>query len=114
MKKILLFFAILLMLISSTMFSQELQWGEVQKVLSGDAEANDEFGFSVAISGNYAIVGAYHEGSEAGSAYIFELDEGSGTFTELQKLVASDQAVDDEFGRSVAISGTYSVIWSYK
>ena len=38
----------------------------IGKVLAGDAQANDEFGYSVAISGDYAIVGAHYEDGGAG------------------------------------------------
>jgi hypothetical protein len=48
---------------------------EVAKLLASDGAADDEFGESVAISGDYAIVGAYLDddnGTDSGSAYIFE------------------------------------------
>ena len=51
--------------------------GEVKKLTASDAQADDDFGFSVAVSGDTAIVGAYHEdagGSDASAAYVFELD----------------------------------------
>ena len=57
-------------------------WEEVQKIVASDRALNDQFGYSVSISGDYAIVGAYMEGedalggntlSEAGSAYLFQL-----------------------------------------
>ena len=59
----------------------------------------DQFGFSVAISGDTAIVGAYindDDGSFSGSAYIFERNTGGANdWGEVQKLVASDAAGDD-------------------
>ena len=42
-------------------------WQEKQKLLASDAAASNNFGISVAITGNYAIVG-----SKENSAYIFE------------------------------------------
>jgi hypothetical protein len=86
-------------------------WTEKQKLLASDAAAGDQFGWSVAISGNYAIVGAYiddNNANESGSAYIFELS--NGTWTEKQKLLASDGAESDRFGESVAISGNYAIV----
>ena len=89
-------------------------WTEKQKLLASDADNNDKFGHSVAISGNYAIVGAYYNddnGSNSGSAYIFELS--NGTWSEKQKLLASDGAHSDSFGASVAISGNYAIVGAY-
>jgi len=83
-----------------------------QKLLAGDGAANDYFGGSVAISGNYAIVGARYDddkGSGSGSAYIFDVTTG----TELHKLVPEDGAANDHFGYSVAISGNYAIVGAY-
>ena len=79
------------------------------KLLASDGNASDNFGNSVAISGNYAIVGAYFDDSYKGSAYIFERD-GDGNWTETKKLLASDGASEDYFGNSVAISGNYAIV----
>ena len=93
-------------------------WHEVQKIVASDRTAYDWFGNSVAISGNYAIVGAMIEDEDAsgmntfrdpGSAYIFERDE-TGNWHEVQKIVASDRANWDNFGSSVAISGNYAIV----
>jgi esterase/lipase superfamily enzyme len=89
-------------------------WTEKQKLLASDADNNDRFGHSVAISGNYAIVGAYYNddnGSNSGSTYIFELS--NGTWSQKQKLLASDGAHSDSFGASVAISGNYAIVGAY-
>ncbi|MFK7906697.1 MAG: FG-GAP repeat protein [Chitinophagales bacterium] len=51
---------------------------QIQKILASDAGEEDEFGISVSISGNHAIVGALGEdegGDDAGAAYIFAKDE---------------------------------------
>jgi len=86
-------------------------WLEKQKLLASDGAANDWFGRSVSISGDYAIVGAYRDddkGSDSGSAYIFKR-EGAAWLLK-QKLLASDGAADDLFGYSVSISGDYVII----
>jgi hypothetical protein len=53
-------------------------WDAGTKLVAPDAQAFDEFGFSVAISGDYAVVGARLEDggagdplSAAGAAYVF-------------------------------------------
>jgi hypothetical protein len=86
-------------------------WGSEYKIQAGDRQANDNFGYSVSISGDYAIVGAYYEdtgGTDAGAAYIFKR-EGT-TWSEIKKITASDAAQGDEFGWSVAIDGTYAIV----
>ena len=95
-------------------------WPEVQKLVASDRDTEDRFGYSVAISGDYAIVGAILEDedttggntlNQAGSAYIFK--NNNGTWSEEQKLVASDRGSNDNFGNSVAISGSYAIIAAY-
>ena len=88
-------------------------WSQIEKIVASDRGAGDKFGNSVAISGNYAIVGANNEHpdeiSDAGSAYIFERNT-DGTWTQIEKIVASDRQPDDRFGISVAISGNYAIV----
>ena len=86
-------------------------WTEVAKLTASDAEANDKFGYSVAVSGDVALVGAPTEdsgGSAAGTAYVFE--QSGGSWTEAAKLTASDAQAIDWFGWSVAISGDVAVV----
>jgi outer membrane protein assembly factor BamB len=75
--------------------------------------ANDNFGVSVAIDGNYAIVGAYWEdnisGSDSGKAYIFNVTTGALLFT-LNNPNAYSTGANDYFGYSVAVSGNYAII----
>ena len=90
-------------------------WTEVARVKASDAEADDEFGWAVGISGDFTVIGAFKEdegGSNAGAAYFFERNN-SGSWTQVARVKASDAGADDEFGRSVGISGTYSVIGAY-
>ena len=72
---------------------------------------------SVAISNNYAIVGAHYDndnGAVSGSAYIFQRDSnGNWSGNETQKLLASDGSISGGFGGSVAISGSYIIIGAY-
>lgn len=96
-------------------------WLQVQKIVASDRNNGDNFGYSVAISGNFIIVGAYHEDenaagsgtmSNSGSAYIFE--NVGGEWTEVQKIVASDRYTDDFFGASVSISGDYAIVGAHQ
>ncbi|MCH8346643.1 MAG: FG-GAP repeat protein, partial [Chloroflexi bacterium] len=90
---------------------------EVKKLLASDAEADDTLGFSVAISGDIAVVGAIREDAGGspldnfGAAYVFGRDEGgAGNWGELKKLTASDAQSLDHFGSSVAVSGDTVVV----
>jgi hypothetical protein len=86
-------------------------WLEKQKLLASDADDNDQFGISVSISGDYAIVGAPNDndkGTDSGSAYIFWWDGTS--WVQQAKLLASDGDAIDFFGYSVSISGDYSIV----
>ncbi len=97
--------------ITSSMTTQELN-----KLTASDGEAGDKFGYSVAISGDTAIVGAYGDddaGSTSGSAYIFERNLTTGLFEQRAKLITSDSAKGDLFGYSVAISGDTAIVGAY-
>ena len=87
-------------------------WGQQAKLVASDGAQFDEFGYSVAISGDTAVVGARYDTADirSGSVYIFVRT--NGVWTQQQKLVPSDGAFLDEFGSSVAISGDTIVIGS--
>ena len=88
------------------------QWIQKQKLQPGDLQRGSCFGNSVAISNNIAIVGAYFAGAEggqyAGSAYIFQFE--NGYWIEKQKLQPSDLHHGDNFGYAVGISGNVVII----
>lgn len=83
----------------------------VEQVAS-DGEVGDEFGYSVAMDGNYAIIGAPFDNiganSGQGSAYIFFFN--GSAWVEQAKLTAAAGAANDNFGFSVAISGDYAIV----
>ncbi|MCH7604003.1 MAG: FG-GAP repeat protein, partial [Planctomycetes bacterium] len=83
---------------------------EQAKLFPSDGELDDRFGNSVSISGapgnDIAIVGSPSDadnGANSGSAYIYR--KSGGIWVEEAKLLASDGAIGDFFGRSVSISG---------
>ena len=93
-------------------------WTQQAKITASDAQEADLFGQSVSISsdGSYAIVSASYEdagGSAAGAAYIF-VRSGS-TWTQQQKIQASDAEASDYFGQSVSMSsdGTSVIVGAY-
>jgi hypothetical protein len=85
-------------------------WVQRQKLTASDANADDNFGWSVSISGDYAIICARQDdeiASNAGAAYIFKRVGES--WVEQQKLLASDGAASDCMGWSVSISGDKAI-----
>lgn len=82
-------------------------------IAAGDAEADDHFGSSVAVSGNYIVVGAPNEDAGAfldgGSAYLFEKDE-NGSVTQKVKLTSGTPKSAEVFGYSVAMDGNVIVV----
>ena len=94
-------------------------WTQQQKIQASDIQASDNFGISVSISsdGSYAIVSTPYEdtgGGDAGAAYIFS--RSGSTWTQQQKIQASDAQAGDNFGQSVSISsdGSYAIIGAHR
>jgi hypothetical protein len=84
--------------------------GALLRTFNNPAPAiDDQFGYSVAISGNYVLVGASFDSTgatEAGSAYLFDATTGA----LLRTFNNPTPAVSDHFGHSVAISGNYVLV----
>lgn len=73
-----------------------------------DSNSLDFFGQVVATDGRYLVVGAQNDSDTAayaGAAYVYEYDTVSQSWTEMQKLTASDAAAGDMFGSDVAVFG---------
>ncbi len=89
-------------------------WSEQQKLLATGITANDSFfAISVFIEGDRAIVGAPREDittTDAGAAYVFVRDTGTGVWSQEQKLLSSDGAFIDYFGSSVVINNDTALI----
>jgi hypothetical protein len=83
-------------------------WSQQQKLTASDGAAGDAFGGSVSLSshGNTALIGAYRatvgSNGEQGAAYVFV--NSGGTWSQQQKLTASDGAYFDQFGNPVSLS----------
>lgn len=81
-------------------------WTQQAKLVATDGTPFDYFGFSVSIDGNTAAVGTLQDigaNFQQGSAYIFT--RSGTTWTQQQKLVASDAAAGDSFGNAVFVLG---------
>ncbi len=86
-------------------------WQQVAKLLAADRSGGDSFGYSVAVSGSTILLGAPYDTNirrASGSAYIFTKN---GTiWQQATKLLASDEGEGNNFGSSVAISGSTAVV----
>ncbi|MGO9334411.1 MAG: hypothetical protein ACLQCU_10260 [Acidimicrobiales bacterium] len=83
-------------------------WTQVAELKGSDTVTNDNFGVSVATSGTTAVVGAPGHASFAGRAYVFA--KTAAGWTQVAELKGSDTVSNDNFGVSVATSGTTAVV----
>ncbi len=88
-------------------------WTQQTILKASDGFAGDNFGSSVAIEGNYLIVGARSQTNasavDTGAAYLFEYN-GIDTWTEVAVFEPSDGSSGDRFGESVSIEGNLILI----
>lgn len=102
-------------------------WTPQAYLKASNAEGGDQFGYSVAVSGDTAVVGASAEDGDAssttgtpnnnalyaGAAYVFARDA-MGNWTQQAYLKASNAGQSDSFGYSVAVSGDTVVVGAFK
>jgi hypothetical protein len=85
---------------------------ETCKFTASDPQ-NDDFGFSVAIAGNAALVGAdYHDGdglTDCGAAYLFDVTDIYNPVL-VRKLIPADPEADSRFGHMVAMNADTAVV----
>ena len=91
---------------------------ETAKLTASDGTSGDEFGISVAVSGNTVVIGAHlddDKGDKSGSAYFFTkpINGNWATGTETAKIIDHDGAAEDHFGWSVAVDGSIAVVGAY-
>ena len=85
-------------------------WTLQQQLSAPDGAAGDQFGWSVALSGDTALIGAIGSGAnpQQGAAYVFTRT--NTVWTLQQKLTASDGAANDAFGWAVALNGDTALV----
>jgi trimeric autotransporter adhesin len=87
-------------------------WTQAAKLAPNDGGPGDQFGFSVSLRGDTAIIGAWKADLPAkvaaGAAYIYVRQNGA--WVQKVKLTADDAAAGDNFGTSVAISDLVAVV----
>jgi hypothetical protein len=89
-------------------------WSQQAKLLANDGEAGDNFGLSVSLNEETALIGANGDnvfGLTSGSAYVF-VRSGT-TWSQEAKLLASDGSEGDRFGYSVSLDGDTAVVGAF-
>jgi hypothetical protein len=90
-------------------------WTEQQRLTATSPDVVDRFGSSVSLEGDTALIGAYGEdqnGAFSGAAYVFTRT--ASTWTELDKLTASDAGTADEFGYAASLSGDTALVGAHR
>ena len=90
-------------------------WTEDAKLLADDGMEEDNFGYSVALDGDYLVIGAPWTNDladKSGAAYIFHRDPDD-NWSQQAKLIASDGGPDNRFGIAVDISGGYVIVGAF-
>lgn len=89
---------------AGAVYIRNIATNALTKLTADDGAAGDNFGSSVALSYDVALIGANLDddlGTDSGSAYVFNLNTGRLT----TKLNAQDAAAGDKFGSEVALQG---------
>jgi hypothetical protein len=89
-------------------------WSQQQELTAANGAAGDYFGWSVSVSENTAVIGAYLKtiGSNAAQGAAFVFVSTGGVWTQQQELTAANGSPNDVFGGSVSVSGNAAVIGS--
>ena len=91
--------------------SDGLTWDFLQKLVASPIEDNSKFGYSLAIDGNKAVVGAYlypDAGNPSGALFTFKLVNNVWVFKSL--IRSSDLASGDKFGWAVDLNGNNLIV----
>jgi hypothetical protein len=92
------------------------QWRQEQKLIPSDPGGTDQFGKSVAIDGESAVVGAWSSdagGPSSGAAYIYRFDSDASEWIEQAQVLPEPNAWANFFGYSVAIDNETVVIGAH-
>lgn len=89
-------------------------WTQQAKLLASDGAADDRFGWSVSLDDNTVLIGAIWDddnGGNSGSAYVYTRT--GSTWTQQEKLLASDGSEHDSFANSVSLNSDTALIGTY-
>lgn len=81
------------------------------KLMASDGQQFDHFGGAVALSSDFAVVGAYGDdnaGEQSGSVYIFH--KSGEEWLQADNFTAPDVTIGDRFGFSVSVDGDHMIV----
>ncbi len=84
------------------------QWTFVQKLLASDGATDDNFGSSVQVDGEMALISAGWDDARRGAVYVFE--RSAGVWHEVDKFTAHDGVAGDQFGNQVNLCGDLAIV----
>lgn|GEM_PF-681080 len=105
---------LLLLLLTMGVLCASATANEYQKLLASNGTTGDQFGYSVSISGHWAVVGAPYRVdplTNSGGAYFFYYDDISKTWIEMQYFSGASNG--DRYGNSVSIDGDVAVVGAH-
>eukprot|EP00656_Telonema_subtile_P003536 TRINITY_DN1160_c0_g2_i1.p1 TRINITY_DN1160_c0_g2~~TRINITY_DN1160_c0_g2_i1.p1 ORF type:complete len:479 (+),score=90.83 TRINITY_DN1160_c0_g2_i1:140-1576(+) len=85
-------------------------WVQKAGLSASDGVADMRFGSSVAVCGDYTVVGAPADNNFVGAAYVFKKGATSANWTQQTRLTAFDASASAQYGFDVACDGTYGVV----
>jgi hypothetical protein len=85
------------------------QWLRVADLVSSDPFPGNWFGWSVALDGDRALIGAYGDAV----AIFFERDS-AGHWLQVQRVRGHDTVFQDRFGHAVALAGDHALIGAFE
>lgn len=83
-------------------------WRETGKLMGSDIGPEELFGMSLAVDGDWALVGAPNKNDNTGVVYAFHLE--GGTWTEVARLTGAEAGPDSRFGTSLALQDGEALI----
>jgi len=83
-------------------------WSQTGKLLPDDSAVSDQFGYSVALDGNSALVGSIGNQFARGAVYAF--NRPGGVWQQVQKIMPDESSSGDQFGNAISMHGATAVV----
>jgi len=83
-------------------------WTQIAKIIPDDSMVSDQFGFSIGLSGDAALMGAIGNSFARGAVYAFSRVDAA--WVQTRKLSPADSASADQFGNALALQDETAII----